>query len=342
MKTYTILLLPLCTLILSIILEGNSVSSQGWSKPPPSYPNQTAPDPRNPGSGGGGGMDNNIEKTTHSPTTSDHSENNQNGGNSNFWDEVNMFYEKDPYLSAFITVSVKAALADGLAQANEFNPKFNPMRNLAFFLYGGLYQGCAQNWIYNVWFPQMFGDGTDFYTVWKKVCFDSFVITTLICLPSAYILKAIVFQYGLKEASIRYYTDITENGLFFYYWSLWIPVQSLTFSVVPEHLRILFIAVVSFFWVIILSTVSNKGDQQRNLKLKEETDAAANDGVCLSNPEQKKRNISYIDGKKQSINNISPRRVGNVQYTRAQGNEILFSDDGVQSLAERQSLRTVV
>lgn len=36
---------------------------------------------------------------------------------------------------------------------------------------------------------------------------------------------------------------------------LWGPVQRLTFSIVPDHLRITFIAAVSFFWLIILSTI---------------------------------------------------------------------------------------
>jgi hypothetical protein len=230
------------------------VYPQHWSKPPPSYPNQTAPDASNPGDGGA------IGRTTQEPLKQ----------TPTLWDNINEFYINYPYLSSFVTVSVKASLADGLAQANDYSPKFNPWRNLAFFLYGGLYQGCAQYWIYNEWFPQMFGSSTDFLTVLTKVCFDSFVITTTICLPSAYILKAIVFQYSLHEAWLRYYIDITENGLFLYYWALWMPVQSLTFSIIPEHLRILFIAIISFFWVIILSTISSKGDRQRNNKINEE------------------------------------------------------------------------
>lgn len=49
---------------------------------------------------------------------------------------------------------------------------------------------------------------------------------------------------------------MTENGLLTKYFLLWGPVQCITFSIVPEHLRVSFIAVVSFFWLIILSSVS--------------------------------------------------------------------------------------
>ena len=302
------------------------MSSQGWSKPPPSYPNQTAPDPRHPGQGDG----HSVVVPTHSPTILDDIVNYEQTEPTNFWNNVNNFYENYPYLSAFVTVSVKAALADGVAQANELNPKFNPWRNLAFFLYGGLYQGCAQNWIYNVWFPMLFGTSSDFYTVLRKVCFDSLVITTVLCLPSAYILKAMVFQYDLYEAWIRYYTDITENGLFFYYWSLWVPVQCLTFSIVPEHLRILFIAVVSFFWVIILSTVSQKGDQQRNLKMKEEENESKSGSISMTNPANEVRNMSYIKYEKQLTRKPSPRRIINLPTMRG--------DRSIENTAERQSL----
>ena len=318
------------------------LASQGWSKPPPSYPNQTAPDH---GGGGQGGVS--TDKPTQSPTSSDNSANSQQQGSTTLWDNVNMFYTKYPYLSAFVTVSIKAALADGLAQANEFNPKFNPWRNLAFFLYGGLYQGCAQNWIYNVWFPQMFGNGADFFTVLKKVCFDSMVITTIICLPSAYILKAIVFQYGPWEAWIRYYTDITENGLFFYYWTLWIPVQSCTFSIVPEQFRILFIAVVSFFWVIILSTISAKGDAQRNNKLKEEEAGAAGSSVMM-NPMREERDISYIKYQKQPIRSPAPRRTGTSPAGgRGNGDDRdrrspIGGTDDIEVPPERQSLTIAI
>ena len=46
--------------------------------------------------------------------------------------------------------------------------------------------------------------------------------------------------------------------------SIWGPVQCLTFGVVPEHLRIAFIAVVSFFWLIIFSSLTAKSQKERD------------------------------------------------------------------------------
>jgi hypothetical protein len=38
----------------------------------------------------------------------------------------------------------------------------------------------------------------------------------------------------------------------------------LTFGVVPQHLRIAFIAVVSFFWLIIFSSLTAKSQKERD------------------------------------------------------------------------------
>ena len=104
----------------------------------------------------------------------------------------------------------------------------------------------------------MFGSGTDAVTVLTKVCFDLFVQTIFLTLPIAYLSKALIFRYSAKEAFRRYVDDIRNHGLLTKYFALWGPVQCLTFSIVPEHFRVTFIAAVSFFWLIILSSIASK------------------------------------------------------------------------------------
>mmetsp|Transcript_45863 Transcript_45863/g.55174 ORF Transcript_45863/g.55174 Transcript_45863/m.55174 type:complete len:121 (+) Transcript_45863:570-932(+) len=115
--------------------------------------------------------------------------------------------------------------------------------------------------IFNEIFPILFGRETSILTVVEKVSCDMLFISPLICLPVAYLTKAAIFQYPFKEGISRYFSDLKNKGLLQRYWSVWIPVQSCTFSIVPEHLRIPFIAVVSFFWLIILSSISSDSDQ---------------------------------------------------------------------------------
>lgn len=99
--------------------------------------------------------------------------------------------------------------------------------------------------------------------VLKKVSFDMIVQTPCVTLPIAYITKSILYKYSLQEAMRRYLGDIRNHGLLKKYWALWGPVQCVTFSIIPEHWRVTFIAVVSFFWLIILSSIASKSPIQQ-------------------------------------------------------------------------------
>lgn len=181
-----------------------------------------------------------------------------------FVDTVATFYKTKPYLAAFITCGIKASAADAIAQRIEMSKKSqekaNLRRNAAYILYGGGYQGIFQEYLYNHIFPLLFGAGTDVLTVFNKVAFDMFVLMPFLCLPFSYLSKSAIFGYSPIEAIRRYMGDVRVRGLLKKCWGIWIPVQCMTFSIVPEFLRISFIAFVSFFWLIILSKVSAKGE----------------------------------------------------------------------------------
>ena len=196
---------------------------------------------------------------------------------------IDAFYKTMPLTSAFLTCGIKASAADLVAQKralsneaqiegtdkeiiSEITHPLEKRRNFAFFMYGGLYQGMAQEILFNEIFPKIFGQGTDLLTVMSKVTFDMFVVSPFLCLPVAYLVKSVIFQYTVGEALARYKDDVMKNGLLVKYWSLWGPVQFMTFGVVPVHLRIAFIALISFFWLIIFSTVTAKGQKERELE----------------------------------------------------------------------------
>lgn len=137
-------------------------------------------------------------------------------------------------------------------------------QNLAFILYGGLYQGLAQQYLYNSLFPAWFGTGNDIVTVLTKVSFDLIVISPLICIPIAYLVKAMIYGQSLKEGLEKYGHDLRYKNLLLKYYSIWFPAGLCSFGLVPDHLRIAFIAFVSFFWLIILSIISSskEGDEE--------------------------------------------------------------------------------
>lgn len=144
------------------------------------------------------------------------------------------------------------------ATTQKMKKKTDWKRNIAFILYGSLYQGCAQEFIYNHLYPVWFGSATSVPVVLTKVFFDLLIQTTTVTLPIAYLTKSLIYRYSFKEAMRRYVDDINNHGLLKKYFLLWGPVQCITFGIVPEHYRVTFVAFVSFFWLIILSTIASK------------------------------------------------------------------------------------
>jgi hypothetical protein len=174
------------------------------------------------------------------------------------------FYKNKPFVSAFVTCAIKSAAADWIAQTNvnqrtregpaEHAPApFRRKQTLAFFLYGGIYQGVGFELLYNVYFPKWFGN-----SVAKKVFADLAVFSPLATLPVAYLFKAAVLQYSFYKAMSDYKTDVMEKSLLTKFWILWIPIQTVCFSVVPQHYRVAFNAAISFFWMILFSTISSE------------------------------------------------------------------------------------
>mmetsp|Transcript_15819 Transcript_15819/g.45578 ORF Transcript_15819/g.45578 Transcript_15819/m.45578 type:complete len:332 (+) Transcript_15819:51-1046(+) len=194
-------------------------------------------------------------------------------------DVVNEFFLTQPYTAAALTCGVKASAADYVAQRRHLSKRdgtrdeieiseegteqevFEVPRNVAFLLYGVVYQGMGQELIYNHLYSAWFGSGTGPAVVATKVAFDLLIQTTLLTLPVAYLTKAAIFRYSPAEGLRRYIEDITTHGLLLKYFALWGPVQCLTFSVVPIQARVPFIALVSFFWLIILSSISSRPRQ---------------------------------------------------------------------------------
>lgn len=195
---------------------------------------------------------------------------------------INTAFELNPYAAGAFVAGVKAGSADLLAQKRqirmakaEADPKeteaekakgLDVQRALAFLLYGAVYQGLAQEYTYNHLYPVLFGTETTVTIVLKKVFCDMFVQTPLLTLPIAYYAKALLVGNSFRHAMTHYVDDIRNRGLLFKFWGLWTPVQCLTFSIIPEHFRVSFIAMVSFFWVIILSSLSAANDAGANAK----------------------------------------------------------------------------
>jgi len=212
------------------------------------------------------------------------------GGGIGILKRVDGFWRSSPYAAGGIVCGIKACAADlivqkntkmtnGLGTAPTKSTTVDLRRNLAFIFYGSMYQGVCQEYIYNHLYPLWFGRGSNWEVVLIKVAFDCLVQTTLVTLPVAYLAKAVIYRYSFREAMQRYVADIRKQGLLKKYFSLWAPVNCLTFSVVPEHYRVTWIACVSFFWLMVLSAISSKADLEAANGLQKETKILVNNST---------------------------------------------------------------
>lgn len=178
------------------------------------------------------------------------------------FNDVSNFYADFPLQAAVLTCGVKASVADGIAQVRAQSgwDDLEFRRNVAYILYGGIFIGAFCHIEYDILFPMLFGTEHSLLTSLKEVLLDNFVSAPLLWLPPAYLIKAVVYDYSLGEGLQKYADDVMKNGLLQKYWTIWLPAQSISFTVVPDHLRVAFMASVSFFWFILFSTVSSSSN----------------------------------------------------------------------------------
>ena len=174
---------------------------------------------------------------------------------------VDVFFKTHRFATAFIAGGAQATAADFVVQSreslqhnnNKQRSNFCPRRNLSFLLYGGLYQGVANEYIFNTLLPFWFGTNQMLQALVAVFFFGS-----MVSLPIAYHIKAFVFGYSASEGFRRYWHDVTQNGLLKKFWSVWIPVNCTNFGLIPPCYRITVNSIVAFCWLMVLSTISSR------------------------------------------------------------------------------------
>jgi hypothetical protein len=107
-----------------------------------------------------------------------------------------------------------------------------------------LYTGCFQCFLYHGLFPMWFGSDGSWITLTKQLLADNLIVGPLLYLPVAYIFKrSFTSHQGLsletsRQAIETYLEDISEHHLLEIYWAMWIPLQLMTYSLIPSHFRV--------------------------------------------------------------------------------------------------------
>jgi protein Mpv17 len=167
-------------------------------------------------------------------------------------------WKRHAFVLGSCATGCKTSIADILVQKQyEGKKEIDWKRNFVFASFGLFYLGAFQYVQYTIWFPR-FLPGTHWTDVAKRVCFDQTINTGLWYYPLFYVVQSMVMnnafdQQRAEEGLQRYRNNIASDMM--NCWQLWIPFQSINFSIVPIHLRVPFAAGVSFVWSCILSAL---------------------------------------------------------------------------------------
>ena len=129
-----------------------------------------------------------------------------------------------------------------------------------FFTLFWFYKGIEVDFLYRMQ-AVMFGDGTDFYTISKKVAFDQFVYNLF------YACASITFCYMWKDNgfSIRKTREKTSRKTFTLTlpsvivstWIVWLPTTAIVYSL-PSALQIPLFNIVLCFFVLLVATLTTE------------------------------------------------------------------------------------
>lgn len=163
---------------------------------------------------------------------------------------------KHPFSTGVITTFLKTSAADLFAQKIlEKREEVDWRRHALFCSFGLGYLGCFQYFLYNKVFVRICAPITAVVghkgSAVVKTFLDQFIHHPIGYFPVFYLLKGVQEGRPLELTYIKYKQDLWENCKAL--WTIWVPAQLVNFAFVPGHLRIPFVALVSFLWTIIIS-----------------------------------------------------------------------------------------
>jgi len=156
--------------------------------------------------------------------------------------------KRRPYSLAFGMLSGKAVLCDAFSQAVLEGHELDKPRMLSAGLFGGLWQGCGQYFVYNVAFTSLIGAGTCTKTVLKKLAADCFIHTPFMWLPVNLSMYEMIKNGSLNRVPDRWRSEVIPTMKV--YCMVWPGVNFLNFMFVPIELRMTVIFFASIFWYL--------------------------------------------------------------------------------------------
>mmetsp|Transcript_12949 Transcript_12949/g.20766 ORF Transcript_12949/g.20766 Transcript_12949/m.20766 type:complete len:408 (+) Transcript_12949:69-1292(+) len=188
-------------------------------------------------------------------------------GSSRLLRSIVSFPVRKPLIFGLGFSCVKTSFADLLVQKFvEKRTEIDWRRNSAFGLFGLLYLGGVQYFLYVPVFRRLFPnaeafatkpvkeklkDTTGQLTMLKQVFLDQCIHHPFFYFPSFYAMKEIVVGGKLQDAKKKYQRNFKDD--IFALWKIWVPATMVNFTFMPMWGRIPFVASTSLVWTCILS-----------------------------------------------------------------------------------------
>lgn len=165
---------------------------------------------------------------------------------------------KRPFVTGIITTTLKTSAADLFAQkVIEGREEVDWRRHSVFCVFGFAYLGGFQYYLYNNLFQKLCAPLTRTFghigSSPIKTFIDQCIHHPLLYFPTFYLMKGFVEDRPPLESMKLYQKDMWENLKAL--WTIWVPAQLVNFAFVPLHLRIPYVAGVSFAWTVIISVM---------------------------------------------------------------------------------------
>ena len=93
-------------------------------------------------------------------------------------------------------------------------------RNFRFSFWSGMYCGCVQHYIYNVFYSRLFRIDR-LYTRIGKTMLDNCVTTPFFAMPIYFISKSLMLNNGIINGFNEYKNDVLS--IMKTYWKIWFP-----------------------------------------------------------------------------------------------------------------------
>ena len=182
--------------------------------------------------------------------------------------ELNAVAQRNPLKTSLGVTSTKACLADLFTQNKiERREHVDPQRLATFTLFGFVYQGGIQYWMVNVLWERLF-PGSGLVPAAQKILAMNLISDPVFFFPTFYTMRTVLASphdalhspYSVVSTALRLYKERCfedwRNS-----WVIWIPGHMITYGVMPMHLRMPWVASLSFSYMCILSYT--RGDKER-------------------------------------------------------------------------------